>query len=185
MRHFIPKGATLLILILFSCEENNLPKPASFLRLEYPRATYAPLNMDRFQFEQAEGAVVVKKQDRWMDLQYPEMKATLVLTYSPVQNNLQALFSDAEQLTFKHMIKADEISAKPYENPSNKVYGKLFEVSGDAATHIQFHATDSTQHFLTGALYFYAKPNYDSLLPAVHHLKKDIVHLMETLVWKE
>ena len=94
------------------------------------------------------------------------------------------LFADAEKLTFKHMIKADDIQAIPFENPQEKVYGRMFEVYGDAATQIQFHATDSVEHFMTGALYFYAKPNYDSILPAVHHVRKDIVRLMETLRWK-
>ena len=36
-----------------------------------------------------------------------------------------------------------------------------------------------------GALYFNTKPNYDSLLPAVAHIKKDILRLMETLQWKD
>jgi len=103
----------------------------------------------------------------------------------PVNNNLRLLLKDAEKLTFKHMIKADDIQAVPYVNLHTKVYGKMFEVYGDAATQIQFHATDSVKNFMAGALYFYAKPNYDSLMPAVHFLKKDVIRLMETLKWKE
>ena len=44
--------------------------------------------------------------------------------------------------------------------------------------------TDSTKHFLVGSLYFYSRPNYDSLLPALDYIEKDVVHLMETLSWK-
>jgi gliding motility-associated lipoprotein GldD len=174
-----------VFLMLLSCGDSPLPKPSSYLRLDYPNANYKRLDLKiPYQFEHAERTVIIQKQNNWVDLYYPDMKATLVMTYRPVNENLRDLFVDAEKLTFKHMIKADDIQSLPYENPVSKVYGRVFEVFGNAATQIQFHATDSTNNFLTGALYFYAKPNYDSILPAVHHLKKDIVHLMETLEWK-
>ncbi|WP_139958954.1 gliding motility lipoprotein GldD [Flavicella sediminum] len=180
---FIPFAVLLLFV---SCKEEQLPKPASYLRLDYRTAQYNMLvgNLP-FEFRYNSGAKIHLKKNNWIDVEYPNMKATLVLTYSPVKNNLRELFKDAENLTFKHMIKADDIQAMPFENRDRKVYGKMFEVYGNAATQIQFHATDSTDNFLTGALYFYAKPNYDSILPAVHYLRKDIVQLMETLSWKK
>ena len=64
------------------------------------------------------------------------------------------------------------------------MYGALSEVTGNAASPLQFHLTDSTNHFITGALYFKVQPNYDSILPAVKYVEKDIKHLMETLEWK-
>jgi gliding motility-associated lipoprotein GldD len=173
--------------VFFSCEENTLPKPSAFLRLEYPEATHNfHQNRGRFSFFYNSNAIVVEKRNRdWIDLKYPFLKATLVLTYSPVKKNLRALLQDAEKLTFKHAIKADDIQSVPYENITNEVYGKMYEVYGNTATQIQFYATDSVANFITGALYFYARPNYDSLYPAVAHLRKDIIHLMETLVWEE
>jgi gliding motility-associated lipoprotein GldD len=60
----------------------------------------------------------------------------------------------------------------------------MYEITGNAASHLQFHVTDSTKNFIKGALYFYAKPNYDSILPAVNYIKEDILHLVETLEWK-
>ena len=65
-----------------------------------------------------------------------------------------------------------------------KVYGMFYEVGGNAASQSQFYVTDSINHFLTGSLYFYTKPNYDSILPAAHYLKNDIQKLMETITWK-
>ena len=53
-----------------------------------------------------------------------------------------------------------------------------------AASHAQFYLTDSTRHFLTGALYFNTKPNFDSLYPAIHYVRKDIRRIMETLRWQ-
>lgn len=168
-----------------SCKEDVLPKPSGYLRLDYQQADYKDLEIDTpFSFQYSEKSQVVLKKNNWLDIVYPNLKATLVLTYSPVKNNLKQLFQDAEKLTFKHMIKADDIQSMPYENKGKKVYGRMFEVYGDAATQIQFHATDSTRNFITGALYFYAKPNYDSLLPAVNYLRKDVVKIMESLEWK-
>jgi gliding motility-associated lipoprotein GldD len=60
-----------------------------------------------------------------------------------------------------------------------------YEVKGNAASQSQFYVTDSTKHFVTGSLYFYAKPNYDSILPAAVHLQQDIRHIIESLRWKE
>ena len=64
------------------------------------------------------------------------------------------------------------------------MYGAFAEVKGNVASPAQFYVTDSVNHFLTGSLYFYAKPNYDSILPAANYLQKDIKRIMETLVWK-
>jgi gliding motility-associated lipoprotein GldD len=61
----------------------------------------------------------------------------------------------------------------------------VYEVEGDAATPVQFYVTDNKQHFLRGAVYFSVKPNYDSILPAAHYLKKDVLVLMESLKWKD
>ena len=176
----------LLFLFVVSCKEDTLPKPISYLRLDYSEASHTQFDEGYpYRFQYSSDAVILKKRNYWVDIFYPKLNATLVLTYKPVNNNLRLLFQDAEKLTFKHMIKADDIHGTPYENPTTKVYGKMFEVYGNAATQIQFHATDSVRNFMTGALYFYAKPNYDSIFPAVHHIKKDVVRLMETIEWKE
>jgi hypothetical protein len=45
--------------------------------------------------------------------------------------------------------------------------------------------TDSTNHFLRGALYFNFSPNNDSLRPVIEHLEADIQQLIESLEWKE
>ena len=175
-----------LLISVVSCKEETLPKPASFLRLEYVEAKYKTFDEGYpYSFQYASDAVLVKKKKYWMDIYYSKLNATLVLTYMPVQDNLRLLLQDAEKLTFKHMIKAADIQARPYENPYAKVYGKVFEVYGNAASQIQFHVTDSVENFLTGALYFYAKPNYDSILPAIHHINKDVIHLMETMEWND
>lgn len=94
------------------------------------------------------------------------------------------MLKDAQGFTQEHTVKADEIAEQLYENKERKVYGMFYEVGGNAASQSQFYVTDSTSHFLTGSLYFYAKPNFDSILPAAKYLQKDIQHIMETVTWK-
>jgi gliding motility-associated lipoprotein GldD len=112
------------------------------------------------------------------------MKATVYITYKPVQNNIDKLLRDAQKLTYEHVIKADDILEQPFINSTDKVYGMFYRVNGNAATNAQFYVTDSVKHFLTGSVYFYAKPNYDSIMPATDYIKKDMRKIMETIRWK-
>ena len=59
----------------------------------------------------------------------------------------------------------------------------FYMINGNAATQAEFYVTDSIRHFITGALYFEAKPNFDSIYPAVVYLRNDMRVLMETLQW--
>ncbi|WP_370477677.1 gliding motility lipoprotein GldD [Tamlana flava] len=185
----------VLVLVCFSCGEDYVPKPKAQLRLDYPEAKYTDANLNLpFTFEANALAenIKMKKVDALtesygINLEYPSMKGTIFLTYKAIENNDKNLWDflrDAQNFTQKHTIKADEIPVTPYENKKRKVYGAFAEVKGDVASPAQFYVTDSVSHFLTGSLYFYAKPNYDSILPASNYLQKDIRHLMETLKWK-
>jgi gliding motility-associated lipoprotein GldD len=60
----------------------------------------------------------------------------------------------------------------------------FFEVEGNVATAKQFFLTDTTNHFLRGALYFDTTPNEDSLKIVNDFLHKDMLHLINTLKWK-
>jgi hypothetical protein len=71
-----------------------------------------------------------------------------------------------------------------FHNRENRVYGTLFRVVGEAASQVQFFLTDSTDHFLVGSLYFYTRPNYDSLMPAAQYVENDLMRLMESFEWK-
>jgi gliding motility-associated lipoprotein GldD len=123
-------------------------------------------------------------EDCSMVLDYKRMKGSIFLTYKPVEGNLKDLLSDAQKLSYEHVVKADNILEQPYINRDDHVYGMFYEVKGDAASQSQFYVTDSTGHFVTGSLYFYAKPNYDSILPAAIYLQQDIRRIMESIRWK-
>lgn len=169
----------------FSCKNEVLPKPSSYLRLDYPEAKYMSFeNECPYTFEMNSDAIIKKEKDCDFAITYPKMKATIYLTYKPVTKNIDDLLRDAQKLTYEHVIKADDILEQPYLNPDKKVYGMFYQVEGNAATNAQFYATDSTKHFITASVYFYAKPNYDSIMPAASYIKNDMQRLMETLKWK-
>jgi len=186
------KTNVLFIISLFlgltlftSCKDDVLPKPSAYLRLDYPVAKYSNFeNECPFTFEMNADAVIKGEKDCGFTISYPKMKATIYLTYKPVQNNINMLLKDAQKLTYEHVIKADDILEQPYLNPAKKVYGMFYQVDGNAATNSQFYVTDSTKHFVTGSVYFYAKPNFDSIMPAASYIKNDMQRLMETLKWK-
>ncbi len=185
LKKIIFLAAVSLLLILCSCKDEVLPKPAGFLRLDYPEAKYVNFqNPCPFSFEMNETAVIKGEKECGFAITYPKMKATIYLTYKPVNNNIEELLRDAQKLTYEHVIKADDILEQPYLNPEKKVYGMFYQVNGNAATNSQFYATDSTRHFITGSVYFYTKPNFDSVMPAASYIKNDMQRLMETLKWK-
>ncbi|GAA3774901.1 gliding motility lipoprotein GldD [Corallibacter vietnamensis] len=185
----------LLFCLCLSCGNNPVPKPNAYLRLDYPEAEYQETNLNLpFTFEKNKLAenVVLKpvrgSEDYGVNLEYPSLKGVIYLTYKPVDDDvehLKILLRDAQSFTQEHTLKADEIIEQVYENKKHKVYGMFYEVGGNAASQSQFYVTDSVNHFLTGSLYFYAKPNYDSILPAAYYLQKDIQHIMETVQWKQ
>lgn len=176
----------LCILMLFgACKEEVLPKPKALLRLEYPNASAGLMETDFFSFELNALAQVKQKEEMSLTLEYPRMKGSIFITYKKVNNNLEKLLTDAQKLSYEHAVKADAIDPKEYINEQERVYGMFYEVKGDAASQAQFYATDSTKHFVTGSLYFYTKPNYDSIYPAAVYLQNDIQRIMETLKWKE
>jgi len=185
----------LLIFCCFSCGDDALPKPKAYLRLEYPEAKYVSINPDLpFSFEKNMLATDVtnkrledSRESYGLNIEYSNLKGTIYLTYKKIGNkeDLMRYLRDAQNFTQEHTRKADEITEQVFEDSSRKVYGMFYEVGGNAASQSQFYVTDSVNHFLIGSLYFYAKPNYDSILPAAQYLKTDIKRIMETVNWKK
>jgi len=172
-------------IFLVSCGDDVLPKPKAMLRLEYPESSKKMLVSEKFKFEHNARAQVKKNTNFSVTLDYPFMKGSIFITYKEVNNNLEELLADAQKLSYEHVVKADNITEQPFINKKDRVFGMFYEVAGDAASQAQFYVTDSTQHFVTGSLYFRAKPNYDSIYPAAIYLQKDIRGIMESLRWNE
>ena len=173
-------------IIAASCNNDAMPKPKAYLRLDYPMGKYMAYDGPcPYTFGYNSQAHIKEKSNCNLTIEYPKMKATVYITYKPVtQTNLESLLRDAQKLTYEHVIKADEIKEQPFVNPERNVFGMFYQVGGDAATNAQFYVTDNTKHFLTGSMYFYAKPNYDSIMPAASYIKDDMRNIMETIRWK-
>lgn len=169
-----------------SCKDETLPKPKAYLSLKYPKKEYRKLPLKRpFSFDVLQSTKIIDEPNNWLKIKYPDLKASIDITYRPVKNNMKELLSEAEKLVFKHAVKAEQIIPKDFTNYEKRVFGSLYEITGNAASHLQFHVTDSTKNFIKGSLYFYAKPNFDSILPAVAYIKKDILQLIESLEWEK
>jgi len=177
--------AVSVLILVFGCKNEVLPKPEAQLRLDYPIANYLPFEAECSYIFDVNSEAKIKQEDSCnLTIDYPKMKATIYLSYKPVNNNINDLLRDVQTLTYKHVIKADNIVEQPFVNSKNKVYGMFYEVNGNAATNGQFYATDSTKHFIDCSVYFYAKPNFDSVMPAASYIKNDMKQIMESLRWK-
>ena len=184
MKNFI--GLLFLAVVLAACGDETLPKQKSYLKLQYPLNSYRSLNFEcPYNFEISESAKLKILDNCWASIAYPQLKATIHITYRAIDNNFNEILKEVEKLTFEHTVKADAIDAIPYEDFERKVFGKVYVIEGNVASNVQFRVTDSVNHVLAGALYFYTKPNYDSIIPAIKYIEKDIIHLVETIEWKK
>lgn len=177
------------VLVFFSCQDDDvLPKPKAYLALEYPEAKYYQAEIDCV-YDFKINSIAKLKSDKyknncWFDITYPLLDGSIYISYYPVEDNLRSLIIDAQKLPLSHEIKADAILSTTFINDEHKTYGLFYEVEGNAASQAQFYLTDSINHFATGSIYFNAKPNYDSILPAAEYLKKDMRKILESMTWK-
>jgi gliding motility-associated lipoprotein GldD len=112
--------------------------------------------------------------------------ATLHLTYYPFSSWAQydSMVADTRSFVNKHIQKAEDIIEDPLENYNPNLHGLVFHIEGQTASNLNFYATDSTRHFLRGALYFNQKTQPDSIAPAFEFLWKDVQHALKTFKWK-
>jgi gliding motility-associated lipoprotein GldD len=106
------------------------------------------------------------------------------VTYKPVTRDslVEGYLTDSYRLTAKHTIKAYSIEEKIIFLTGGTV-ATISELSGEVPSQFQFHITDSSQHFLRGALYFRTSTKNDSLAPSIEYVKGDMIHLLNTLKW--
>ena len=190
--NYIIKPVFILILILsLGCNDSYTPKPRGYFRITLPEKDYSRIETTLpYTFEKPDYAKLSPRKNTgnepyWSNLMLQEFDAQVHLSYKKIEQNLYELLEDNREFAYKHSVKADAIQERLFQAPENNVYGILYEIEGNTASPVQFFATDSTKHFLRGSLYFNVVPNKDSIAPVIDFVKKDIVHLMETLRWKE
>jgi len=179
-------------LLLSSCTTDYQPKPKGYNRLILPKAEYQLLpDTLPYQFEYSKSAKLLKdtswiSERHWVEIYYPELKANIHITYKQVRGKeavLKELLNDAYNLTSKQQIKANAIDELITKTPSGKT-AVIAEISGEVPSQFQFTMTDSSKNFLRGALYFNTRVQNDSLAPAIDFMKKETLHLINTLQWK-
>jgi gliding motility-associated lipoprotein GldD len=181
----------ILLLSLLCCKRHYTPKPAGYLRIDFPEKTYQIYNSScPFTFEYPLYGKIIADTSKiaepcWINIEFPSFGGKIHISYKSVRNNVNVYIEDSRTLAYKHTVKADAISETLYTNDEKKVYGLLYQIKGDAASSVQFYLTDSTRHFLRGSLYFNVQPNADSLAPVIDFFMEDIMHLVETLEWKD
>ena len=179
-------------LALMGCGKNYLPKPKGYNRILLPPHTYQPLpDSFPYSFAYSQHAHILKDSSwiaerYWITLFYPDMEASIQITYKPVTDSIVREFlSDSYRLTSQHNVKAYAIDESILELSSG-LFASFTELEGEVPTQAQFHVTDpdSTEHFMRGALYFRTATKNDSLAPVIRYLKQDILHLLTTLEWE-
>ncbi|MCD4736377.1 MAG: gliding motility lipoprotein GldD [Bacteroidales bacterium] len=180
----------VVFIALLGCGGEYYPKPRGYLRIDLPEKIYQKYDsLAPYAFEYPEYSKILSdRNDRemyWMDIYMPAFKGKIHLSYKAVNNNLNNYVEDARTLVMKHVPKADAIIQKQFIFPDRKVFGIIYTIEGtNAASPVQFYATDSSNHFLRGALYFNVLPNNDSLAPVIDFIYTDIEKMLETLYWK-
>ena len=179
------------LIFLAACSSPVIPKPEGYFRIDFPEKSYRRFDsIYPYTFEIPPYARVIPDRDPqaepfWCNLDFPRYHGRLHLSYKSVHGNLNQYLEDCRSMVNKHIPKADAIEEEVFHYPDRKVSGSVFRIQGvSTASAYQFFLTDSSQHFLRGALYFSARPNNDSLSPVIDFIGKDIDHLIQTLRWK-
>ena len=191
----------IVLIILFlvqlnGCGENYTPKPRGYFRIDFPEKKYHPLRSGfPYEFEIPDYAEIINdrfnpNQKNWINVSIPENKAEIHISYYDLDHQaesskvlLNKFMEETRRLAYKHTIKADAIEEQVFMNPSRDVYGLIYRINGNAASPMQFFLTDSTKHFLRGALYIRHVPNIDSIQPVLNFLEPDVIRLIETTSW--
>jgi gliding motility-associated lipoprotein GldD len=181
------------VLLIAACRPDAVPKPRGYFRIEHPNAIYRLIKSDcPVQFELPQFALIERvsgpcgsDSSCCFNIAYPTMNARWLVTYIKIdESGLDPLVEQAHNTAFAHDIKASGIGRKRFSFPENDVHGVLFELDGPVASPLQFFATDSTNSFIRGALFFNHVPNPDSLSPSLEQVRENTIHLLETLEWK-
>ncbi|MFT7588361.1 MAG: gliding motility-associated lipoprotein GldD [Limisphaerales bacterium] len=200
LRSILSYGCLLsgLLVMAVSCAPHYSPKPRAYPRVHYPlRGEYQHFQGTScpFHFMLPDYYKIVEKKTFFGDkvsspcwgynLDLPSLNGTLYLTYKKLDEDqdLLKLSEEAYRLTYKHARKADYIEPVDIRT-SNDVFGLLYYVGGDAASALQFFATDTTSHFIRGTLNFKTQPNADSLAPIVHFVSQDLEEMLNSLTWE-
>lgn len=175
-----PRGYPKIVFPNFEANNRYQKFDANYCQFTFDYPTYAKIERDTLFFDE------LPPSDCWFNIAIPSLNATLHCSYYDIgtKNTFEKLRTDAFSLAGKHVVKADFINDQRVFNPQG-VSGFAFDIEGPAACPFQFYMTDSTKHFMRGALYINAPARTDSLAPIVAFLKEDMGRMLKTFAWKK
>lgn len=187
-------GFVALLLIACGSDSSDayVPKPKAYPRFDLPTPAYTLLEPTHpYQFEYNKVARILpdtfaRAEPHWIFIHYPAFHASVQLTYKPIRNDvnrLRGMLEDSYKLAARHNIKAYAIEQRTIKLKSG-LEASLIDLSGEVPSQVQFVTTDSTTHFLRGALYFNTATQNDSLQPIIQYIREDMLHLLNTLKWR-
>jgi gliding motility-associated lipoprotein GldD len=201
------------LFVAAGCNSDYTSKKRGYFKIDFPKRNYLKFEKEGFpySFEYPAYASIVKDSayfdntsdnPYWVNVDFPAFHGKIYISYKTIggrsiykvktgngykdsagNNSFEKMVDDAYKLTYKNDIKAYSIEDSVMHTPNN-LTGIFFRLSGSVATAKQFFISDTTKHFLRGALYFNATPNEDSLMPVNEFLQEDMKHLINTVRWK-
>lgn len=182
-------GILFFLVLSTACHRKHTPKPHGYYRISFPEKNYQSFSGTcPYSFEYPVYGQVLKDNEKgsepcWINIDFPAYNGRIHISYKPVFNNLNSYLEDTYALAYKHTVKAESIREQLIMNSDKKVYGILYDIEGSTASSVQFFLTDSTQHFLRGALYFKTTIDKDSLAPIIGFFREDVIHFIDTFEW--
>ncbi len=187
---------SLISALLPACNRPyNVGKKRGYYQIDFPEKSYQSFDQPGYpyRFEYPAYAKVIKDttffedraEDWWINIDVPALQGRIYISYKAIggPSTFDSLVRDGYRMAMQqHVQVANKIEDSLLITP-NGVSGVYFSLGGNTATANQFFLTDSSRHFLRGALYFDATPNADSLGIVNDFLKKDLLHLINTLQW--
>jgi gliding motility-associated lipoprotein GldD len=181
------------LFVFAGCSENYVPKPRAYHRIDLPEKEYRLFDEKPYPFTYQIPVYSnvtpyeIENEKFWANINFPSLNAKINLSYKALnKTNLKEFVADVMQFVDRHQGKATRIDEYELGDTENRIYGMLFDIRGSGVASVyQFYITDSSRHFIRGALYFNHAPNNDSLAPVIRFLKEDIDHLIETFAWRK
>ena len=180
----------ILIILIVGCHDRYTPKPRGYYRIDFPQKKYKQFVSDcPYVFEYPEYSIIKNDESPntepcWINVEFPGYNGSIHVSYKSIAGNINEVLEDAHSLAYKHTVKADAINEHLINKNNERVFGILYDIEGNVASSVQFFLTDSTDHFLRGALYFKTRVEKDSLAPVIEFFRQDIIHFIDTFEWK-
>jgi gliding motility-associated lipoprotein GldD len=186
----------LTISILSACNSPYTYKRKGYFDIKFPEKKYQSFDQPGYPytFEYPVYSKIIKDstffgdkaEDWWINIEVPRFGGRIYVSYKQIsnKNQIDSLVNDAFKMAYKQHTEVSTGIDDSLMRTPNGAEGIYYSLKGNTATANQFFLTDSTHHFLRGALYFDATPNEDSLGIVNDFLKKDLMHLINTLKWR-